>query len=142
MTYPYEWASLPNIVDVTCPSCGGYAYFRPVSVVRIELKSDIDYFEESDVFEYQFMTKGFRQSNWHAAIYYHELKQKSLESIADLPDGYSASDWDRARHCRHEQPGTLVCRDCITRHKWILNWPNDAYYQTDLRGEVLWAYDR
>ena len=38
--------------------------------------------------------------------------------------------------------GLVQCSYCHTNKKHKLNWPYDAYWQWDIRGELLWAWDR
>ena len=38
--------------------------------------------------------------------------------------------------------GLVQCSHCHTNKKHTLNWPNDAYWQWEIRGELLWAWDQ
>jgi hypothetical protein len=38
--------------------------------------------------------------------------------------------------------GLVRCAHCHTNKKHKLSWPDDAYWQWDIRGELLWARDR
>jgi hypothetical protein len=38
--------------------------------------------------------------------------------------------------------GVSTCSSCGRRSKHLLNWPHDAYYKTDVRGQTLWAWNR
>ena len=38
--------------------------------------------------------------------------------------------------------GLVQCSHCHTNMKHRLNWPNDAFWKWDIRGEILWAWDR
>jgi len=38
--------------------------------------------------------------------------------------------------------GLVQCSHCHSNKKHKLNWPNDAYWQWEIRGELLWAWDK
>lgn len=38
--------------------------------------------------------------------------------------------------------GLVQCSHCHTNKKHKLHWPDDAYWQWEIRGELLWAWDR
>ena len=38
--------------------------------------------------------------------------------------------------------GLVQCSNCHYNVKHKLHWPNDAYWQWSIRGEVLWAWDK
>lgn len=38
--------------------------------------------------------------------------------------------------------GLVQCTHCHINKKHRLNWPMDAYWQWEVRGELLWAWDR
>jgi hypothetical protein len=38
--------------------------------------------------------------------------------------------------------GLVQCSHCHSNRKHKLNWPKDAYWQWEIRGEVLWAWDK
>lgn len=153
MTYPYEWNPIPHFADVSCPSCGGNAKFEFAEVVEIR-RWDALYFQKSELFEYKFVQAKktllgrlpgtyVRPGDWHAAIYYHGQHRHSLSSVQDLPDGYSSEDWKHSKYwARGVDAGTVTCSDCHKRQKHILSWPEDAFYQTEVRGQVLWAFNR
>ncbi len=41
----------------------------------------------------------------------------------------------------HLRIGLLRCAACHTRTRHELKWPDDAWWQWDIRGKTLWAYD-
>ena len=68
-----------------------------------------------------------------------------MDAVDDLPEDYKPSDWHHSvsqGSPRRVDLGTLVCPACGKRRKHTLDWPQDAYYQIEHRGEVLWAFDR
>ncbi len=38
--------------------------------------------------------------------------------------------------------GLFQCPHCHANKKHKLHWPHDAYWQWDIRGEFLWAWNR
>jgi len=38
--------------------------------------------------------------------------------------------------------GLVQCPNCHANTKHKLHWPHDAYWQWDIRGKLLWAWDR
>jgi len=38
--------------------------------------------------------------------------------------------------------GLVQCSQCHSNRKHKLKWPNDAYWQWEIRGELLWAWDK
>ena len=38
--------------------------------------------------------------------------------------------------------GLVQCSHCHSNRKHKLNWPTDAYWQWEIRGELLWAWDK
>lgn len=70
MTGFYEFFSLPNGVEVTCPHCAGCATFTFAHVFRLE-KKDVHLFEGR-----QFEIKQFNQRFAHICCYQCMAKQK------------------------------------------------------------------
>ncbi|MEO1155511.1 MAG: hypothetical protein AAFV31_16880 [Pseudomonadota bacterium] len=139
MTGPYDQHHMPRELAVTCPACGACATFHFAAAREIERNSDKPYFEASKAFE---VRRVFRNGWQSTAIYYFGLGAKGLDNIEDLPDGYSASDWHHRRYSGQGQRGAIVCGSCGLRRKHRLKWPDDAFFQIEFRGRVLWAFDR
>ncbi|SFQ07071.1 hypothetical protein SAMN03084138_03957 [Enterovibrio norvegicus DSM 15893] len=38
--------------------------------------------------------------------------------------------------------GLVLCSHCHSNRKHKLNWPIDAYWQWEIRGKLLWAWDK
>jgi len=87
----YEWNPLPHRVAVRCPSCSGLATFEFAVIVEIK-KADIEFFENSKLFEYRVFVGQYGQK-WHGAVYYAGLHGGSTDAIAELPEGYTKEDW-------------------------------------------------
>lgn len=47
MTGTYDWNPMPHKVDIKCPSCGSRALFEFAEIVKISLKKDVPFFENS-----------------------------------------------------------------------------------------------
>lgn len=142
MTLPYTWNPMPHLVDVRCPACQTRARFEFAELVRIRRVAEVAYFQRSRDFEYQLMDGGIA-GKWHAAVYYHGLRRRSLTSVKNLPVGYGASDWDHSRYWYRSHGrdwGTLSCPVCVRPRKHLLSWPHDAWFQIEVRGAVLWAF--
>lgn len=138
MTHIYGFWGLPEKIDIKCPHCQGCASFEFARLARIELKKDIDYFQQHLDFEYQ----RFQDScggYWNAALYYPNLSG-SLALIQDFPAGYQAETW-KSRNLGLAKGG-VCCEVCGERRKHDLNWPNDAYYVVMYRQQFLWAFHR
>lgn len=145
MTGRYEWNPMPHVVDVRCPECGEPAVFEFAEVVRIARRVDIPFFEESDLFVYRKFEGYWAQEKWHGAVYYALLHGPPETTIRDLPDGYQPSDWNHPKYLyRSHGPteGAVACAGCGLRRRHELEWPADARYQVEYRGDILWAFHR
>lgn len=144
MTGTYESNSIPHHLDIKCPKCQGCAEFEFAEIVRINLKSEVEFFQKSSIFEYQ----QFQDSCghiWHGALYFEALHGSPNLAIHDLPPGYAPDDWAHSKYLRSRREfpvGALRCSHCGTRAKHELAWPGDAYYSVGHRSQILWAYHR
>ncbi len=142
MTYIYDWNSMPHEVAVVCPQCRREAVFEASVWVGIPLKKDVPFFKKSPLFEYVHCPQPMGHS--HFAGYYPRLHGRGVEPIQELPEGYSPQDWAPPQYhkrYRGSRLGTISCA-CGLLRKHDLDWPKDAFYQVDVRGRTLWAYDR
>jgi len=144
MTELYDWNSMPHRVEIKCPSCSDRAMFEFAEVVRIELKKDIEFFEKSSLFDYQ----AFMDScghKWHGAIYYAGLHGGSVDAIGKLPESYKKENWCHSKYLYRSHGldiGSVNCSHCHLRRKHQLNWPEEAYYSIEYKGNQLWAFNR
>jgi hypothetical protein len=145
MTGTYEWNPMPHVVDVRCPKCGGPALFEFAEVVRIQRRDDIPFFETSSLFRYCMFEGASGSGRWHGALYYALLHGPAETTISELPAGYSPSDWKHSKYLYRSHgldEGAVACGACGLRQRHALNWPTDARFQIEHRGQVLWAYNR
>ena len=135
---------MPHRLAITCPDCKAEAAFEFAEYVRIKTKADLKWFEASDTFDCLKVRNSDGQFV-HVAAYYHKLKSNSMPSVEDLPPGYDISNWNLRKYrfsSSHGRDGTIVCERCGIRRKHTLNWPEEAFFQIDYKGNVLWAFDR
>src|SRR5471032_2979377 len=117
MTGTYEWNTMPHHLDIKCPRCQRRAEFEFVEVVRIKLKSDVEFFQKSSIFDYQ-QFKDSCGHTWHGALYFEALHGSPHLAIHDLPPGYSPDEWAHSKYLRSRQNfpvGALRCSHCATR---------------------------
>lgn len=129
---------------IRCPACGGAATFAFATYAIFKTK-DQDYFKKSKNFE---VIRGQHShgSYYRAAVYYPGLGN-SLENIKDLPDGYTTEMWEKpfwyvSQPNELKNAGSIKCSKCLIQKKHKLSWPEDAYFQINYKGDVLWAFDR
>ena len=144
MTELYDWNSMPHKVELKCQSCSGLATFEFGEVVRIELKKDIEFFKNSSLFDYQTFMDSCGHK-WHGAIYYAGLHGGSVNSINELPSGYRKESWKHSKYLYRNHGldiGSINCPNCHLRRKHQLNWPLEAYFSIEHKGNQLWAFNR
>jgi sarcosine oxidase delta subunit len=145
MTGTYEWNPMPHRVDVRCPSCAAHARFEFAEAVRISRKADVPFFEQSRFFDYEFVERREHGQSYHAAIFCAGIHGTDTLAIKRLPDGYDASQWNHSRYAVRSHSttrGAVVCPACGLRRRHDLMWPTDAWFQCEVRGDVLWAFHR
>lgn len=137
----YEWNPMPHILAVRCPDCGAEAVFEFAESVLIRGRADVLYFKTSKDFGVQeICSHGWTK----LAVYWHRLGTP-LSAIDDLPEGYHPGMWEHSEHFVRQGPGdlgTVVCAHCGLRRRHVLEWPQDAFFQIEHRGHVLWAFER
>ena len=143
MTLPYTWNPMPHQVTVRCPSCIGRATFEFATTRKISLKKDVQFFQGHHSLEY-FLSTDSCGHKYHVAAYYPQLHGGKFESIGDLPDGYSPKNWEPSQYWSRTNAswGSFLCKVCHHRSKGNLDWPSQAYYQIEYKGDVLWAFNR
>lgn len=144
MTGAYEWNPMPHVLDVICPRCQGPAVFEFAEVVRVRQRGDIPFFAQSSLFVLREFDGGV-QGKWRGAVYYALLHGPPETTIGDLPAGYSPSDWRHSKYLYRSDgtdDGAVACNACGLRARHCLDWPNDARFKIEYRGQVLWAFHR
>ncbi len=142
MSLAYDWNPMPHKVDIKCPDCSGHAIFEFAEIVKIDHKKDVPFFESSDIFDYHIF-KDSCGHKWHGAVYYALLHGSSTKAITNLPESYIPSNWEHSKYLMRNHGldlGAYSCSTCHSRKKYILNWPNDAYYSITYRGQQRWAF--
>lgn len=144
MTGTYDRNPMPHQVDVKCPHCGRQAEFEFAEVRRIKLKTDVEFFKNSNTFDYR-KFQNFRGHYWHGALYFAGLHGSPHSAIHELPEGYLPSDWEHSRYLYRSHGldiGSVRCLHCHLRAKHNLRWPEDAYFSISYKNHVLWAFNR
>lgn len=144
MTGTYDWNPMPHIVDVRCPSCDARASFEFAEIAKIRLKNDVPFFQNSDLFEYALFQDSCGHK-WHGAIYYAGMHGGSVTAIRDLPEGYSPENWEHSRYLMRSHGldlGSVSCSSCGLLQKHVLEWPSDAYFSIQYKGQELWAFNQ
>ena len=129
---------MPPILSVRCPNCTKHAIFEHVTAQPIQKNVDVDFFKKSPFFEFQDV-----EGRPGYAIYFPRLG-RNLENLESLPEGYDNKAWQHSKYWRHRSSdmGVLQCNNCSCRRKHNLQWPEDAYFKVEYKGDWLWAFDR
>lgn len=70
---------------------------------------------------------------------------RTVNTIRELPEGYAPSDWAHSQYVYRSSNldiGSTDCDQCGNRQLHQLKWPQDAYYQIEYKGQILWAFNR
>ena len=137
----YDWNPMPHVVDIRCPGCQARAPFEFAEAVAIG-KAVVPYFRKSKHFEYVLQNDRTGHTH-HYAVYFHGLVQSGLDNVVALPPGFGTDKWQHSPYLyrsRELDLGTVVCPRCSYRRKHKLNWPTEAFFQIEYRGQVLWAF--
>ncbi|RFA26609.1 hypothetical protein CAI21_16765 [Alkalilimnicola ehrlichii] len=144
MTGTYDWNPMPHFVDVRCPSCSARATFEFAEVVKIRLKNDVPFFQKSKLFDYQLFQDSCGH-RWHGAIFYAGLHAGSVAAIRSLPEGYTPENWAHSRYLYRSHGldiGSVNCSSCGLIQKHDLDWPSDAFFSIQYKGQELWAFNQ
>ena len=130
--------------QIRCPNCQQLSEFTYATSIGVK-KKDIGYFKNSKVFKVA-ESKGWKAGRTYYYVLHYPYLMPKLENIDDLPEDYSSEKWrKRLAHGTTStciDLGVVLCSFCNIRQKHELNWPDDAYFQIDYKGETLWAYNR
>jgi hypothetical protein len=119
----------PAQTAMRCPSCAAEAIFESGYLAYDVLPSDID---PSLV------------NRWNQRLiverYPDQLRWADPDNAA-WTDRPARADL-QAKPGESAVLGIVNCPSCGLRRRHLLRWPQDAAYQVDVRGEVLWAWSR
>lgn len=133
---------LYNFFHVTCPDCTACARFDSAQFVGIKTRDDQDLFKKLKGFEVCVYADGCGHKR-HCVLVYGALD--GIED--DLPTGYTVEDFQPiSRYYLGGEDlrwrGRIICDSCGLWRKHTLDWPKDAYFTIEYKGETLWAYNR
>jgi hypothetical protein len=123
------WTGWPEQFDVRCPQCGGHAVFDEPFLFYARR----DQVPESE-------HRPFHQwGGWFVIEKYPSL----MPWIAPRGSGQSLA-FTKPRegsgyYAMHHR-GVIRCGACHQANVHELKWPDDAFYQWEIRGEILWAW--
>lgn len=140
MTYMYDWFGAPKDICITCPRCQKEAQFQFASVSYVEKKQHRAFFEQHPAFETALLYDAHAYKHKFCAIFYPALHTHPEQYLAEIPTDVRGLNWSTSwllpKH------GVVRCSFCLSKLKYQLNWPQDAYYQIEYKGQVLWAFHR
>lgn len=134
------WASggyQPTQMTVACPACRGPALFRRARGLRLHSDEARARLEALPYFK--ILNDGHGAP---IAVYRYGLG-------APLPENIPESTPDEARTLPmsgpwppHDIDGSVVCETCGHRAAHRVDWPAEAYFAVEHRGQFLWAWNR
>ncbi len=116
-------------IDIACPGCGGKAAF-------------LEPFEfHGRAFDEKSETRPYhRWGGWYVVeLFPNRISWKAPTGSCQFLRG-GGDDARSGYPLMHY--GVVQCDDCHTNRTKVLNWPDDAFWQWEIRGELLWAWDR
>ena len=118
-----------DVVDIVCPECGRLARFaEPFEFISSERAAPDDTRPSHKWGGWMVFERFPSQFPWVAPAKDHRsLRGRGPASSS----GYAVL-----------TDGLVQCPHCHVNAKHHLRWPEDAYWQWNIRGEVLWAWDR
>jgi hypothetical protein len=133
---------MPKLLSIKCPSCTRKAEFEFATFVVIKLKKDVVFFRNHPTLVYRLQTDSCGHKR-HTAYYFPGLHGEPSKAIHNLPSRYDASDWNHSKYpigTRHNI-GSVRCQQCHYRSIKAINWPNEAYYNVEIKGQTLWSFN-
>ena len=110
--------------EIRCPNCGGHALFHePFAFLR-------DPPEDAPA---------HRWGGWHVVEKFPQVLpwKAPSGSVQYLTSGPGDEGGYRLMH-----RGVVACATCKDGFVHTLAWPDDAWWQWSIRGQMLWAWDR
>lgn len=140
MTYIYDWFGIQRDegLEITCPNCQGHAHFFFAKFIKIRHKKDDVLFQTHPLFDHIIIKNSYGITERNA-VYYPNLYGIKPLTDDDMPEHYHCCD---LYYHYNNKSGVCVCQNCGIRKKYELNWQKDAYYQTTIKNQVLWAFDK
>lgn len=138
MTYSYQWFSAPKEISIVCPVCQKEALFQFASVFHVEKKQDRIFFETHPAFETTTVYDSYTYTHKFCVIFYPALK--SNPELKNFLECHKSLD-NSVSHLIKDK-GVVFCPSCLIKRKHQLNWPQEAYYCIDYKGQLLWAFHR
>ena len=129
----------PSEISIICPKCEAHAQFN-FSICRTADKVDRPYFDKSKNFDTEYVK--IRKGQWNYRVWYNPGLGTPLENLKDLPVSYKPIYSYQRGAANAENRGVATCINCGLRRRHKLTWPNDAYFNTEYKGNILWAYNR
>ena len=135
------WASAgyrPTQMTIACPACRGPALFRRACGLRLHSPEARARLAASPHFR-------ILENDGHGkpiAVYRYGLGAPAPENLPELtPDEARTLPMD-GPWPPHDVEGSVLCDTCGHRAPHRVNWPAEAFYQIEHRGQGLWAWHR
>lgn len=138
MTYVYEWFGMPQNIHIRCPKCQQKVHFQFPLVFPVPQKKYRPFFESHATFETALLYHPKQYIYQFCAIFYPALHPNPEQYLNEIPKGYKFLEYS-ARFLMKNH-GVVTCSSCFMKAKYMLKWPEDAYYYIEYKGQLLWAY--
>lgn len=133
-----SWGSQPfpkSEFSVACPECRHPAMFVQVAILGIDPPERAALFAKDSRF------RVIETDTGPIALYWRDLSGDPA-SILWLTDSEVTRLVNGFAWGEHVDQGSCLCDACGYRRPHRARWPDDAYYQIEHKGQVLWAADR
>ena len=116
-------------IDIKCPDCGGLAKFEEPFEFHSKREASLDESRTLHRWGVWFVLERFPSLvKWKAPSGSNQYLRNGGDNGKD---GYPLL-----------TNGLIQCPRCHSNRKHKLAWPNDAFWQWPIRGELLWAWDK
>lgn len=141
MTSAYEWNPPPRDIAIACPDCAAVAHFEFATSAIVDDKrrrAELAAHPACDLFDD--VTWG---NNRRTVVAHHAVLDRSNTARFDAATMHSSSLRVRVNNVEIplSQFGAFRCSKCAATRRHVLDWPKDAFFSCDVRGEVLWAWN-
>jgi len=118
-----------NPIDIKCPNCRGLAKFEePFEFLTKNDKRPEDGRPMHQWGGWTVLERFPSQVSWHPPSTSQQYLRTGVDNIQG---GYPVL-----------TNGLVQCPHCHSNTKHNLDWPMDSYWQWEIRGELLWAWDK